>query len=382
MRIIIAGDLVPTKNNELLFKKSEIVSNLDNKLKKIWFDSDYRIFNLECVLGNLEILKPIKKHGPNLIASLETINGIKDLKPSLVLLANNHILDFGVKGLNSTLEILKFHNIKYTGIINNKLEKNKFVFFEKDGIKVAIYNLCENEFSVAGKNKKGANGFSYYKNICEIQELKETVDYVIVIFHGGKEFYRYPSPNQRDISHSFIDFGADLIIYQHSHCIGCEEVYKNKKVIYGQGNFVFCTGDDDYWNTELILQVDISNENIDITYHPVQKKDNLIYYSDDKSIIENYFKRSSQIKEEKFIENEYNKFSLNYLNNYLYNLNGKNIINRLMNKLRIKKYFIKKYNLKSLLAIQNIIECEAHRELLINGLKMREKEIVGDEDED
>ena len=48
--------------------------------------------------------------------------------------------------------------------------------------------------------------------------------------------------------------------------------------------------------------------------------------------------------------------------------------NRILNRLSKRKYFEKKYNKKDCLALLNIIECEAHRELFIRGLKEKIKE--------
>ena len=33
--------------------------------------------------------------------------------------------------------------------------------------------------------------------------------------------------------------GADVVICQHSHCIGCYEEYQGCYILYGQGNFHF-----------------------------------------------------------------------------------------------------------------------------------------------
>ena len=373
MKLVIGGDLVPTKDNQEFFINEEIVNNLDKKIKNVWFKADYRLFNLECVLGDKNTLNPISKNGPNLIAPIDTINGIKELKPELILLANNHIMDYGNNGLESTINILNRNNIKYTGIIDNIEKTLPFSIFEKNDIKVGIYNLCENEFSVATKENKGANGWNSVKVLNEIKRLKENVDFVIVIFHGGKEFYRYPSPKQQYISHLIIDYGADLLIYQHTHCIGCEETYNNKKIVYGQGNFIFHGGKDEFWNSALIVEVEIDKKNIQISYHQIEMNENLINYSDDKSILREFYKRSERIKDKRIIESEYNSYSLKFLNNYLYNLHGMKFFDKLLHKVGFKNYFKNKYSLKSLLAIENIIECEAHRELLLNGIREKQK---------
>lgn len=377
MKIIIGGDLVPTKNNEKIFSSGKLVNSLDKKITNIWFDSDYRVFNLECVLGEENELKPISKNGPNLIAPSSVIKGIIELKPSLLCLANNHIMDFGNKGLDSTLNILKVNHMNYTGIINNIKEEILSPIFEEDSLRVGLYNLCENEFSVATRNNRGANCWHLNKNLNEIKSLKEKVDHLIVIFHGGKEFYRYPSPSQQELAHLIIDSGADFLVYQHTHCIGCEEIYKGRTIVYGQGNFIFQGGKDEYWNSELLIQLDITKEKIIVKYHPIEVCDNFIKYSNNENILNDFYYRTEKIKDNHFIENEYNKYSINFLYNYLYNLHGMSFFNRVMHKLKFKKYFIKKYNLKTLLAIENIVECEAHRELLINGIKELKKQKKG-----
>ena len=105
MHIIIAGDLVPTESNIELFNTANLNILLGRELLDLWNSADKRIFNLEVPLT--EESKPINKWGLNLRAPKSTILGIKTLNPSLVTLANNHILDQGARGLNSTISILK-----------------------------------------------------------------------------------------------------------------------------------------------------------------------------------------------------------------------------------------------------------------------------------
>ena len=112
----------------------------------------------------------IYKSTGGFVHSIDTINGIKSLNPSLILLANNHILDHGEDGLKSTVDTLSKNNINYTGIINNNSDEMVAHYFEKENKKVGIYNLCENEFTVAGKNSRGANPYDGIKNYLEIKK--------------------------------------------------------------------------------------------------------------------------------------------------------------------------------------------------------------------
>src|SRR5690554_5340266 len=113
MRIIIAGDLVPTKQNIDLFYNGNIEELMGSELQSIWETADIRIFNLETPL--VDKIDKIPKCGPNLFAPTETVNGIKKLDPSLLVLANNHILDQGVKGFYTTIKALQDKDINFIG---------------------------------------------------------------------------------------------------------------------------------------------------------------------------------------------------------------------------------------------------------------------------
>ena len=99
--------------------------------------------------------------------------------------------------------------------------------------------------------------------------MKAQCDYAIVLYHGGKEYYRYPSPNLQKTCRKLVEKGADLVICQHSHCIGCEEKYQDGTIVYGQGNFLFDHGDNEYWNTSLLVQIKDDGQ---INYVPLKNK--------------------------------------------------------------------------------------------------------------
>jgi len=94
---MIAADLVPTPSNVETFERGETEELFDKELRSLWYSSDARAFNLEAPLSDEPT--PIFKSGPLLRASERSIVGIKQLKPTLVTLANNHIMDHGIRGL-------------------------------------------------------------------------------------------------------------------------------------------------------------------------------------------------------------------------------------------------------------------------------------------
>jgi poly-gamma-glutamate synthesis protein (capsule biosynthesis protein) len=110
-------------------------------------------------------------------------------------------------------------------------------------------------------------------NANQIKEAKATHDKVIVIVHGGHEYYNLPSPRMQKQYRFYADQGADIVVGHHTHCISGNEVYKGVPIYYSLGNFLFTKNNpNDEWYTGLILEVDISSEGIDCQIHPVRQE--------------------------------------------------------------------------------------------------------------
>lgn len=248
-----------------------------------------------------DIVSPIKKNGPALRASLKTINLYKKLGVNLVTLANNHIMDQSAQGLESTISALDAADILYVGAGNNlySLVQSRRFMFNKH--RVGVYACAEHEFSIADDTTPGANPFDPLESYDYINMLKNNCDYVIVLYHGGKEHYRYPSPDLQRYCRKFVDKGADLVVCQHSHCIGCMEKFKAGTIIYGQGNFLFDHSESEYWKTGMLIEMD---NDFHIRYVPVVKNGSSVHMAnekDGKRILDDFNLRSEQILEEGFV---------------------------------------------------------------------------------
>ncbi len=369
--ILIGADIVPTKSNAELFANGNIKELVGEDIEKLLKEASYRIFNLEVPLTDKE--EPILKRGPNLIASTKAIAGYKALGIDLCTIANNHILDQGEQGLFSTVKTLDKAGINYVGAGKNIHDAGKPFVFEFMSQKIGVYACSEHEFTIASDKRAGANPFDPLWSLDHVATLKEKVDYEIVLFHGGREHYRYPSPNLQKVCRRIVDKGADLVVCQHTHCIGCEEKYNGGTIVYGQGNFIFDNSDNECWQTGMLIKID---KNMEISYIPLIKKKNVIRIPDDKNgkqIMYGFLTRSEQIKKIGFIEEEYLRLANNKIVNLERIFSGRNsFIERCLDKLTCGNYHKIKfgiiYNRKSLLAILNHIECEAHNELCKTAL--------------
>jgi Putative enzyme of poly-gamma-glutamate biosynthesis (capsule formation) len=374
MNILIGGDIVPTKSNIDLFINRDVNELLGEELFSLWNAADVRILNLEVPITDIE--DPINKCGPNHIAPMYTINGIKALNPNLVTLANNHILDQGIQGLRSTEDVLSKNEIPFVGVGENLIEASKSYIFQREGIKIGIYACAEHEFSISTKYSPGANPFDPLESIDHIMALKAECDYVIVLYHGGKEHYRYPSPYLQKVCRKMAQKGADLVVCQHSHCIGCYEEYEGSVLVYGQGNFLFDDSNSEFWQTSLLLKVSISNR-LYVEYIPIVKLGCVVRLADTKTyeeIMGALHKRSKDILQRDFIELQYKHFAEeNYLLYIRYFAGFSKWLSRIDRRIFGGLLSKHKYSKRQLLALQNFIECEAHRELVLAGFKKEEK---------
>lgn len=274
MILTIAGDTVPKPENMDLFiegNAQKLYGDLPSKIA----DSDYVIVNLECALTNEEAV--IKKYGPGLKADPLAVNGLLALGVTHVCTANNHIYDFGHKGLVDTWETLDQAGIVQVGTGKDLAEARKILYLEKNDVKAAIVNVCEHEFSYAAEHQEGANPYDPYDTMDDIREAKQNADHVIVVYHGGKEHCRYPSPRLRKLCLAMVNAGASTVLCQHSHCIGCVEDYCGAHIVYGQGNFHFTHGyDSEAWNTGMVIKLTLGADSCKIDFIPTVIEDALL----------------------------------------------------------------------------------------------------------
>lgn len=374
MKLYIGADFVPTDINKRLFEEGHGKALVGKELYEILKQSDLNVFNLEVPLTDAET--PIVKFGNNLIAPSKTVYGYKALEPIFLTLANNHSLDQGVEGLTTTLNLLKQHEIAHAGAGANLKEAKKPFIFEKDGVRIGFYLCTENEFTMATSHSMGANPFDVLDSFDEVAALKEQCDYVIVLYHGGKEYYRYPSPMLQRYCRKFIDKGASLVICQHNHCVGSREDYNGGSIIYGQGNFIFnsefYTKYKEFVKDSLLIRVEATKDSFVICELPIRMSDNGTRLATDAEAAETlagYKKRSEEIKDPHFVISNYKAFADTHVKRYLREFLGRSFIIRAINALFGRKLMQLILGPTSYLAIQNYLECEAHHELFLRGIK-------------
>ena len=368
----IAGDLAPTRTNAAHFQSGELEGALDGGLLARLMQADARAINLEAPL--FDGSAPIIKAGPALLAPSACAKGLAGMKPVLAL-SNNHILDHGPEGLESTLRALRGAGIPFFGAGETLEDAAKPFVLEKNGLKIGLVAVCEREFSVAEEASPGANPFDPLETPDQIARLKKACDFVVVLYHGGIECYRYPSPGLRKTLRKLVEKGADLVVCQHTHAVGCCEEYLGATIVYGQGNLLFDRKDDEYWHTALVILATFTDR-VSVQYLPVVHEGGraLLAEGDEaKAILEGFHVRSREILSPGFVEEAFARRAEALVPGAMLALSGKD---RLLTKIdrRLGGHLTRRaFTRRRLIDSVNLIECEALREQLLAGLKGRLK---------
>lgn len=197
--------------------------------------------NSTIILSNLEgpvlpanhSINPTTKAGPNIYS---TQIPTKENGRFIFSLANNHIMDYGLSGLNATLNVLKQEKIMACGAGKDIDSARQPLFFEDNGVKIGLIACCEAQFGVAKRNVPGVAEYGPWV-YSAIKNLSEMVDAVIVSVHAAVENSPWPSPFIRELYRSFIDAGAAVVHGHHSHIPQGYESYREGIIFYGMGNF-------------------------------------------------------------------------------------------------------------------------------------------------
>ena len=372
LKVIITGDFCPVFSNS-----GKIGGNFYSKIFNGFPDSiedkDLHITNLECPLTGYD--KKILKDGPCIKADPEMIEALKYAQVDVACLANNHILDFGARGLMDTIALCYKAGIKTVGAGKNLNEASEPLYLSVKDRNIAIINITQHEFSSALKDQAGANPLNVIQNFYSIIEARKQSSIVLVIVHGGNEDYNLPSERIVETYRFFADAGASAVISHHSHCFSGYEVYKNVPIFYGLGNFIFeCPFTDvpDSWYTGLMLLLNINPEDrISFELKPFyQFKEGhglkFLEGSEKNAVMKDIDLYSEIIKDKRKLQQKWDEFSEKSRHYYYTELTG-------LGKIRRKLYripFIRKliFPLKRKIVLYDLIKCEAHNDVISNLL--------------
>jgi hypothetical protein len=183
---------------------------------------------------------------------------LKDAGFDFINLANNHSLDFGLEGADSTRKYLKEADIGFAGLWPDKyaITKRKDKTFG-----FVAFSSCSGCYSTLDILSAKAL----------VQELASQADIIIVFFDAGTEgsdsrhvtkedeiFLGRNTGNEYELSHAVIDAGADVVFGVGTHVLRSVELYKDRFIAYSCGNFcVYGINSKGYCGISAIFKVNV-----------------------------------------------------------------------------------------------------------------------------
>jgi len=209
---------------------------------------DARIVNLETSITRSEDYVP---KGINYRMSPDNADCLKAAAIDCCVLGNNHILDWGRRGLLDTLATLEQLQIKTAGAGRNLAQASAPAVLDVGtNTRVLVFSFaCVTSGTprnwAARSDGPGVNLLTEVSEAGalriadEIARTRNAGDLIIVSVHWGPNWgYEIPD-EQRRFAHALIDTADVSIIHGHSsHHPKAIEVYRNRLILYGCGDFL------------------------------------------------------------------------------------------------------------------------------------------------
>ncbi len=210
-------------------------------------------------------------------ANPERVKILDELGVDIVLLANNHIGDYGKEALLDTLDILETDNMPYVGAGRNLSEAAAPYYFYVGDYKIAYCAASSAEAYAARYWTKAATDtepgiLDCYEPGVFLESIKEAdanADYVIANIHWGLEYSYNRDAFQEELGKKAVDSGADIVIGSHPHVIQGIDFYKDAPIFYSLGNYWF--NDKDLYSEIVYVSLHLSGDHheLKVNYYGV-----------------------------------------------------------------------------------------------------------------
>ncbi len=212
---------------------------------------DVRVVNLETSVTRSDEFAPGKAvhyrmHPANLPCLVAA-------RPDACVLANNHVLDFGYRGLEETLGALSGAGLQAVGAGRDAAEARRPAAVPVDGggrVLIFSFGMASSGVPAGWAATDDRAGVDYLPELSDavaaevaarVRQVKRRGDLVVASIHWGSNWGYDVSRDQIRFAHGLVDGGVDVVHGHSSHHPRPVEVYRDRLILYGCGDFI-----DDY----------------------------------------------------------------------------------------------------------------------------------------
>src|SRR5690625_1860642 len=174
-----------------------------SKISHLVGKTNITVANLESIIAGTEFgLSGFPKFN----APVEIGYALKNMGVDLVTIANNHVLDYGEKGLLQSINNLEKIGLIYEGAYKSLEDSETLRNFKINGLKICFISYTSSTNGINLPNDK-----MYLVNILDKTSLlavskflrlikrENIADIIVLNLHFGSEYHLYPSQEQRAI---------------------------------------------------------------------------------------------------------------------------------------------------------------------------------------
>ena len=252
---------------------------------------DARIINLETSITTSDDYVPGKAvHYRMNPANSQALTAVR---PDVCILANNHVLDFGRRGLLETLHVLSAADLPTAGagrslpeaqspaIIPIRKTEGRILIFAFGSPSSGIPYQWAATDNAPGVHVIPALSDAAADELCRrIRQAQQPGDLTIVSAHWGGNWGYRVAADQIRFAHRLVDGGVHLVHGHSSHHPRPIEIYRGKLILYGCGDLVDdyegIRGHDEYRHDLRLLYLPrlnpISGELVELRMAPLQAR--------------------------------------------------------------------------------------------------------------
>jgi poly-gamma-glutamate synthesis protein (capsule biosynthesis protein) len=210
--------------------------------------ADLTVANLECALSRNG--RPTQG-GDSFGADASSLAGMRDAGFDILVLANNHLGDYGDQALRESLTAART-GFAVTGAGENLAAALEPAVVERKGVRFGVlaFNAI-GETPAATSSSAGAlsvrmpprtgplNDEDLARVTDAVRGLRARADVVVVYPHWGTQYVHEPVPEQRDVGRRLVEAGATAVIGSHPHWVQGMDLHQGRLIAHSLGNFVF-----------------------------------------------------------------------------------------------------------------------------------------------
>lgn len=369
MQIAMAGDLFVPHN-------SPTTPAMGQGLIQLLGKCDAVVVNFEAPVDLGSAAVPAFKTGPNLRQHPKTLRYLVEAGVNAVSLANNHTADFGEAALRQTAEMAKSAGLQIAGLVHDG--EVGFAEWRVGGLVVRLLAFAEEEWCGDPEDRIRVAVLDLAQAAQAVAQVKRGADAVIVALHGNNEHSPLPNPGFLHQARLLVECGADAVVVHHSHRISGVETHIGKPILYGLGNFQFCTpAFNAHWHQGLLAVLDVARNGDAVTVthrlYPVETDPNdysvdLAAPEQTEKLLNDVASLSQIIASPASLTAHFDKFVVENDEMYVDFLNSfarGSRLARMIGRIFVRRVFLRRRRHAMLL---NGLRCHAHRMALTHTL--------------